>query len=146
MRPETGPIHTSALVPEWASGGSISTVWIALFQHFQLRCTLLTGGSARKIRCEERRASMASCLSSASRSHSRVSRSTCSGDVARRPRDGAPSWVTTHRNCRHGPVRCSEHWLRPALCPSHRLAEPQRPCLDQCHNESDRGMDRTPDY
>jgi hypothetical protein len=28
----------------------------------------------------------------------------------------------------------------------HRPAGPQRPCLDQCHNESDRGMDRTPDY
>ena len=39
------------LSPNGHLGGSISTVWIALFQHFQLRCTLLTGGSARKIRC-----------------------------------------------------------------------------------------------
>src|SRR5947208_13205491 len=31
---------------------------------------------------------------------------------------------------RHGPVRCSEHWLRPALCPCHRSAGPPRPCLD----------------
>jgi hypothetical protein len=41
--------------------------------------------------------SMASCSSSASRSLSPASRSTWSSDVDRRPRDGAPSCVTTHR-------------------------------------------------
>jgi hypothetical protein len=40
---------------------------------------------------------MASCSSSASRSLSPASRSTWSSDVDRRPRDGAPSCVTTHR-------------------------------------------------
>src|SRR5213082_759513 len=44
-----------------------------------------------------RRASMVSCSSSASRSLSRASRSTWSSDVDPRPRDGAPSCVTTHR-------------------------------------------------
>src|SRR5262249_36501198 len=48
------------------------------------------GDEHRKIRCGERRASMASCSSSASRSLSRASRSIWSSDVARRPRDGAP--------------------------------------------------------
>jgi transposase InsO family protein len=40
---------------------------------------------------------MASCSSSASRSLSPASRSTWSSDVDRRPRDGAPSCVTTRR-------------------------------------------------
>src|SRR6266568_5207038 len=40
---------------------------------------------------------MASCSSSASRSVSPASRSIWSSDVDRRPRDGAPSCVTTHR-------------------------------------------------
>src|SRR5260221_11653353 len=40
---------------------------------------------------------MASCSSSASRCLSPASRSTWSSDVDRRPRDGAPSCVTTHR-------------------------------------------------
>src|SRR5437870_7404098 len=44
-----------------------------------------------------RRASMVSCSSSASRSLSRASRSTWSSDVDTRPKDGAPSCVTTHR-------------------------------------------------
>src|SRR6266702_11456 len=45
----------------------------------------------------DRRASMASCSSSVSRSLSRVSRSIWSSDVDRRPRDGAPSCVTTRQ-------------------------------------------------
>src|SRR5436853_1091106 len=68
-------------------------------------------------------------------------------------RCGPPSqsWCTFLRNHapghrRHGLVRCSEHWLRPALCPCHRSAGPQRSCLDQRHNPSDRGLDRTPDH
>src|SRR5712664_3298289 len=44
-----------------------------------------------------RRASMASCSSSASRSLSPASRSTWSSDVDHCLRDGAPSCVTTHR-------------------------------------------------
>src|SRR5205809_5015936 len=67
-------------------------------------------------------------------------------------RSGPPSqgWCTFLRN--HAPdiaampVRCSEHWLRPALCPCHRSAGPPRPRLDQRHNPSDRGLDRTPDH
>jgi hypothetical protein len=67
-------------------------------------------------------------------------------------RCGPPSqgWCTFLRN--HAPdiaamdLRCSEHWLRPALCPCHRSAGPPRPCLDQRHNPSDRGLDRTPDH
>src|SRR6267378_1359744 len=30
---------------------------------------------------------------------------------------------------RHGPFRCANHWLRPALCPGHRPAGTPRPCL-----------------
>ena len=44
---------------------------------------------------------------------------------------------------RHGPVRCSDHRLRSALCLRHRPAGPPRPCLDQRNNPSDRGMDRS---
>jgi hypothetical protein len=54
-------------------------------------------GTMRKILCGERREFMASCSSSASRSLSPASRSTWSSVVDRRPRDGAPSCVTTHR-------------------------------------------------
>jgi hypothetical protein len=62
-------------------------------------------------------------------------------------RRGPPSqgWRTFLRN--HAPdiaagtVRCSDHWFRSALCHRHRSAGPPRPCLDQCHISSDRGMD-----
>jgi hypothetical protein len=60
-------------------------------------------------------------------------------------------WRTFLRN--HAPdiaamdlVHCSDHWLRSALCPRHRPAGPPRPCLDQCHTSSDRGMDRASDH
>src|SRR3981189_9595 len=52
--------------------------------------------SAENPRGGVRRASMASCSSSASRSLSRASRSTLASDVDRRPRAGASSCVTTH--------------------------------------------------
>src|SRR5258708_14497037 len=57
----------------------------------------IEAGGLIAIRCGERRASMASCSSSASRSLSPASRSTCSSDAGRPPRVGAPSYVTTHR-------------------------------------------------
>jgi hypothetical protein len=91
----------------------------------------------------ERRASMASCSDSASRSLSRASRSTWSS--ARPLRDGAPS-------CNHAPdiaamdLFVAPHWLRPALCLHHRPAGPPRSRLDQRHNKSERGLDRTPDH
>src|SRR5947207_15189342 len=62
-----------------------------------------------------------------------------------RPQIDADLRALIRRHRRHGPVR-SEHWLRPALCPCHRSAGPPRPCLDQRHNPSDRGLDRTPDH
>jgi len=37
----------------------------------------------------------------------------------------------------HGPVRCSNHRFRPALCLRHRPARPQRPRLHQRHNKPD---------
>ena len=40
-------------------------------------------------------------------------------------------------HCRHGSVRCSDHWLRPALCLRHRPSGPPRPGLDQRHNKPD---------
>src|SRR5262249_52512528 len=43
---------------------------------------------------------MASCSSSASRCLNPASRRTWSSDVDRRPKDGAPSCVTTHRTSR----------------------------------------------
>jgi hypothetical protein len=46
----------------------------------------------------------------------------------------------------HGPVRCSDHWLRSALCPRRHSAGPPRPCLDQCHIASDCGMDCPPAF
>src|SRR5258705_4821791 len=39
-------------------------------------------------------------------------------------------------HCRHGPVRRSNYRFRPALCLRHRPARPQRPCMDQRHDES----------
>src|ERR1700694_2785567 len=54
--------------------------------------------------------------------------------------DGEPSCATTRRHCRHGPVRCSNYWFRPALCLRHRPARPQRPRLDQRHSKSDDRM------
>ena len=47
---------------------------------------------------------------------------------------------------RNGFVRCPDHRLRPALCLRHRPARPQNPCLDQCHQTSDSGMDCASDY
>ena len=47
--------------------------------------------------------------------------------------------------CRHGSVRCSNDWLRSALCLCHYSTRPQRPCLDQRHNKSDSRMDRASD-
>src|ERR1700756_1392530 len=43
-------------------------------------------------------------------------------------------------HCRHGPVRCSNHRFRPALCLYHCPARPQRPRLDQRHSTSDGRM------
>ena len=36
---------------------------------------------------------------------------------------------------RHGLVRCSDHWLRHALCLRHRPRGSQRSCLDQRHSK-----------
>src|SRR3982074_992580 len=57
--------------------------------------------------------------------------------------DGAPSCVTM---CRTSPPwTCSlpQPWLRPALCPRHHSPGAPKPCLDQRHITSDRGMDRS---
>ena len=78
-----------------------------------------------EIRCGVRRASMASCSSSASRSLSRAPRSTWSGDLDCRP-DRAPSCVATRRASPPWTCRCSEHWLRSALCLRHSPAGPPR--------------------
>jgi hypothetical protein len=88
---------------------------------------------------------MASCSSSASRSLSRVSRSTCSGAVDRHPRDGARSCVTTHRTL--PPWTCSLFRPLASTCSMswHRPARTLRPCLDQRHNKSDSRMDRASD-
>jgi hypothetical protein len=61
----------------------------------------------------------------------------------RPPRDGAPSCVTMRRTS--PPWICSllDHWLRLALCPRHHSTGAPKPCLDQRHTSSDRGMDRT---
>ena len=73
-------------------------------------------------------------------------RSTWSSDVDRRPRDGAPSCVTTHRTSRPWTYSSFRHWLRRALHLHHCPAGPQRPRLDQRHNPSDRRMDCAPDH
>src|SRR5450631_383715 len=44
--------------------------------------------------------------------------------------------------CRHGFVRCPDHWLQTALCLRHRSARPQRPRLDQRHCKPDSRRDR----
>ena len=54
-------------------------------------------------------------------------------------------WCTFLRN--HAPdiaamdlFCCPDHWLQTALCLRHRSVKPQRPCLDQRHNKSERRM------
>jgi len=61
-----------------------------------------------------------------------------SSDVDRRPRDGAthPPAQPRFGHRGHGPVRCADNWLRSALCPRHRSAGAQEPCLDRCHLSS----------
>src|SRR5205085_1620332 len=61
---------------------------------------------------------MESCSSSASRSLNPVSRSIWSNDVDRRPRDGAPSCVTTHRIS--PPWTCSLFQLLALICSIRR--------------------------
>src|SRR5258708_22478756 len=55
------------------------------------------------------------------------------------PSQGWRTFLRNHRagHCRHGPVRCSNHRFRSALCLRHRPARPQRPGLDQRHSKSD---------
>jgi hypothetical protein len=45
------------------------------------------------------------------------------------PRMAHPSCVTIRRHRRHGPIRCSDHWLRLALCPRHHSTGAPKPCL-----------------
>jgi hypothetical protein len=70
-----------------------------------------------------------------------------SSDADRLPRDGAPSCVTMRLTS--PPWTCSlppDHWLRAALCPRHRSTGAPKPCLDQRHTTSDRGMDCKPGH
>src|SRR4029077_16159693 len=43
---------------------------------------------------------------------------------------------------RYGPVRCPNHWLRPALCLRHRAIRSPRTGLDQRHGTSNRRVAR----
>ena len=93
-----------------------------------------------------RRGFRANCSGSALRSRSRPLPNTWPREAGRLARPGHLSaQPCTSCRCR-GPVRRSNHWLQSALCPGHRAAGAARSCLDQCHIEPDRGMDRAPDH
>jgi hypothetical protein len=80
-----------------------------------------------------------------------VAQSSVAKYMVKRPGPPSQGWLAFLRN--HAPDIAAmdlfvapNPWLRPALCLRYRPAGPPRPCLDQRHTSSDRGLDRTPDH
>jgi hypothetical protein len=71
-----------------------------------------------------------------------VAQSSVAKYMVKRRAPPSQGWRTFLRNHApdHGPVRCSDYRLRPALCLRHRPARPQRPHLNQRHSKSDGRM------
>src|SRR6266478_4491040 len=100
-----------------------------------------------KLRVLIRRMSMENPLWGAPRIHGEllklgfeVAKSSVAKYMVKRRAPPSQGWRTFLRNhapdIAAGPVRCSNYRFRPALCVRHRPVRPQRPRLDQRHDDS----------
>jgi hypothetical protein len=93
-----------------------------------------------------RRASTANCLSLGLASRNQRSPRTWLSDAGRPVRGADLSAQSRAGHCRHGFVRCPDHWLQASLRLRDCAASSQRFRMDQRNNQPDSGVGCTPDH